>query len=224
MMFFLLLNSYLIFQNENPPGTIAVGDFYVDKTEILNIHWLEYQYYLKKELDESEYWKISPDSSNNWYELRETRYEPTTLITYEQAKAYCEWRSEVVSENFGIDITYRLPTEIEWDLIAETIISKEREKIIRSLNKLNKSLVKKKDQYFLQKRESPGNNLYDLFSNVSEMTATKGIAKGGNNVQLFELENINQTIKYNEPNPYLGFHCIAEIRNANNTLKWKIKK
>jgi len=47
------------------------------------------------------------------------------------------------------------------------------------------------------------------------MTATKGIAIGGNNFELLEFENIDLTLKYNEPNPYLGFRCIAERTNAN---------
>jgi len=64
MIYTLILFITLSFQKTTPPATVKVGDYYVDKTEATNLHWLEYQYYLKQELDPSEYWKINPDSSN----------------------------------------------------------------------------------------------------------------------------------------------------------------
>lgn len=214
MIFLIILNIGLIPQQLTPPGTIKVGGFYVDKTEILNIHWLEYQYYLKQELDESEYWKISPDSSNTWYDALDRRYEPIVLINHRQANDYCEWRSRVVSEKQGFNITYRLPTPEEWNLIAEAILNEKEDKILKSLSKLKKKLDKSKGEYFLQSRESPRNHLYDLFSNVTEMTAIKGIAKGGNNYELLDPKNLKTIIKYTQANPYLGFRCIAEITDA----------
>ncbi|MEM6805586.1 MAG: SUMF1/EgtB/PvdO family nonheme iron enzyme, partial [Bacteroidota bacterium] len=153
---------------------------------------------------------------NIWYNLRERRYEPITLIDYKQAKNYCEWRSNVVSEKLGVEVIYRLPTPREWEMIAHEIWKKKEGRQIRSLSRLRKYLLKADESYYLQSREYPKNLVYDLFSNVSEMTATKGIAKGGSNFVLLKQESLKTDVKYRQPNKYLGFRCVAEIKRTND--------
>src|SRR5690606_32449531 len=83
-----------------PPGTIKVKDYYVDQFEMTNIDWLEFLHYKKQEVDSVAYQKLLPDSTNTWYTLKEHRFDPLVLVTYEQALEYCKWRSAVVSKNF----------------------------------------------------------------------------------------------------------------------------
>ncbi len=213
MIYFVFLQFLFFVQESQPIGTKKIGNYYVDKTEILNIHWLEYIYYKKQELDESVHSKLIPDSTNTWYKDRDRRYEPITLITYEQAVDYCKWRSEVVSKQLGMEVIFRLPTESEWNEIADIIIQQNKKKIDKEREGYQKKLADNSIEPGLISRQSPKNKIYDLFGNVSEMTATKGIAKGANNKQLLMEENRIETIEYNESSPYIGFRCIADIKS-----------
>src|SRR6478736_5583225 len=102
-----ILTLILFFNlNRNPPGTIKIKNYYVDKTEIQNIHWMEYIFQKGKE-DSTDVQKLLPDPENSWYSMPENRHKPIVLITYEQALEYCAWRSKAVSGRLGKKIKYR---------------------------------------------------------------------------------------------------------------------
>ncbi len=208
MLTFILLLSL----NDNPPGTIKIKTYFVDKTEIQNIHWLEYIYHKGQELDSIEILKLLPDSSNFWYAIPENRFKPIVLITYEQALDYCAWRSKVVSERIGKKITYRLPTTTEWNDIAEELIKTNLKQIEKEIQETTKVVKKDSTQYILTDNEKPKSRIYNLFDNVTEMTLEKGIAMGSNNYELTDPKtNLTRLIKYDSPNTYLGFRCVAEM-------------
>ncbi|WP_299700793.1 SUMF1/EgtB/PvdO family nonheme iron enzyme [uncultured Pontibacter sp.] len=211
------LLTFILFLNLNstPPGTKQVKNYHVDTTEILNIHWLEYIHHRENEIGTADRHKLLPDSANTWYRKSENHFKPIVLISYEQALDYCAWRSKVVSKKLGKNVTYRLPTASEWTAIAEEIIKTDLKQQEKNLAKTKKAVSKITGQYFLidsRKQEKSNNSIYNLFDNVSEMTAEKGVSMGANNHQLFDLkENANRTISYDGPSPYLGFRCIVEI-------------
>lgn len=209
----IILTFVLLFNlNNNPPGTIKVKNYFVDKTEIQNIHWLEYIYHKGQTLDSIEIQKLLPDSTNFWYSIPENRFKPIVLITYEQALDYCQWRSQVVSEKIGKKVTYRLPTKIEWKDIVEELIKYDVKHIEEEIKEAKQKIKKDTTQYTLIDRERPKAKVYDLFDNVTEMTSEKGIAVGSNNYDLTDPQkNMTRLIRYNAPNIYLGFRCIAEI-------------
>lgn len=208
-----ILTFILLFSlNENPPGTIKIKNHFVDKTEIQNIHWLEYIYHKGQEMDSVQLQKILPDSSNFWYSIPDNRYKPIVLITYEQALDYCVWRSKVVSERIGRKVTYRLPTTTEWKDIAEEIFKTDLKQIEKELEETRKIIKKDSTQYTLIEREKPKSRIYNMFDNVTEMTFEKGIAMGSNNYELADPKvNLTRLIKYDSPNTYLGFRCVAEM-------------
>lgn len=116
---------------------------------------------------------------------------PITGIRYEQAVAFCKWRTKVIGDN---KIVFRLPTPDEWKDFAENGLSEtERENRFRdSLNKKNCSEFNYNIPCNNGNNTNQGNlkgvamysprknGAYDVFGNVSEMTSLKGIAKGGN--------------------------------------------
>lgn len=208
-----ILTFVLLFSlNTNPPGTTKIKSYFVDKTEIQNIHWLEYIYYKRQEMDSVELQKILPDSSNFWFTSPANRYKPIVLITYEQALDFCAWRSKVVSDRIGKRVTYRLPTTTEWKDIAEEIIKTDLKQIEKELKEIRKIVKKDSTLYTLVAREKPKSRIYNMFDNVTEMTMEKEIALGSNNFNLVNPKtNLTRLIKYDSPSTYLGFRCVAEI-------------
>lgn len=97
-----------------PPGTAQVSDsLYMDKTEITNISWREYMYWLGRVHGlKSEIYKAAVPDTNCWqqfnnklwvnsiYYLKGPNYSnhPVIGITHKQAKDFCKWRTNVVFE------------------------------------------------------------------------------------------------------------------------------
>ena len=211
IVFYLMLLSSPN-QHGNPPGTLKVGDYYVDKTEISNIHWMEYLHYESREKDSTEMLALLPDTANVWFGVRANRLIPMTMISYEQAMNYCQWRSKMVSKKIGMKVTYRLPTPAEWSQIATTLIERDEKMCSKQIEQSKKKQKRNPQEYFLHPILASENEIYNYFDNVSEMTSEKGVAMGGNNLELFELrENITRTKTYSAPNAYLGFRCIAKF-------------
>lgn len=213
MLATLLFYSLMFIIDQNPVGTIKINHHYVDKTEILNIHWIEYIHHRRQELDSVDVQKLFPDSSNHWYSQPAYRFKPIVLITYEQALDYCAWRSKVVSERVGKKITFRLPTSTEWKEIAVELIKNDLKDIEKESKKIKKLGNTKTPNYILMAIEKPKSKVYHFFNNVTEMTLTKGIAMGSNNHEILNnTTNLVEVVKYDGPHPYLGFRCIAEFK------------
>ena len=92
--------------NKTQYFSTTVETFYMDETEIANIHWLEYLFHLRKE-SEQEYTAALPDtivwarqfSFNDFYVenyLRHPafRFYPVVGVSWLQANEYCKWRSD----------------------------------------------------------------------------------------------------------------------------------
>lgn len=104
--------------NVIPPGGIKIGqNFYCDETEALNIHWAEYEYWVKRVHGPAspEYASILPDTTvwlnedsclydYQYYYLRHPAFysHPLVGISQEQAEAFSKWRSDRVFEAYLI--------------------------------------------------------------------------------------------------------------------------
>jgi formylglycine-generating enzyme required for sulfatase activity len=209
----LILYLWMFNQQENPPGTIKVKNYYVDKTEISVEDWKVYVYFKSKELSSKQVLSILPIISPQWYNNPGNNNLPIIQITYEQAMAYCQWRSKVVSEGQNREIVFRLPTPSEWEEIAQALLEKEQKKVDKSFSKLRKKISKDTTDYQILNPELVNLKISDLFYNVSEMTSEKGIAMGLNNKDLMEGDtSLLKQVNYNQTSIYLGFRCIAEIK------------
>jgi len=173
-------------------------------------------------------------------------FYPVVGVSYEQVQAYCKWRSERVMEMYsakfgkrkvGIKyprkVTYRVPTESEWEYAASSGLDLDtfpfgREKII---DKKSNSIFLTKDNYGIDSTFSVTDSLgflkdilapcfsfapnkfglYNMIGNVAEIVAEKGIAKGGSLNHSLEESQIKKEIIYTQPECWLGFRCICEV-------------
>lgn len=100
--------------SQQVPGvTFISNNLAVDRTEITNFHWKEYSTWLKHVYgaQSPDYLAALPDTNvwmnldSSYIDFRDYYYQhpayrdfPVVGITYEQAVAYCEWRSDRVFE------------------------------------------------------------------------------------------------------------------------------
>ncbi|MFM6954718.1 MAG: SUMF1/EgtB/PvdO family nonheme iron enzyme [Sphingobacteriaceae bacterium] len=107
-------NQDLVYENDNTKRRVTVASFYMDETEVSNVDWLEYLYWIKRNFkDDAEYYyNALPDTLvwrrplsynepyvNNY--LRHPAFQdyPVVGVTWEQARDYCVWRSDRVNED-----------------------------------------------------------------------------------------------------------------------------
>ncbi len=241
-----------------PPGCVKVNDsLYADATEISNIDYLEFvTWNLNNKGADSEEYRFSLPDTTVWSSkylkpftelyFRHPAYSkyPVVGVSYEQALAYCEWRSDRVNELIYVknnkisydevkkmkDIPevfhYRLPTEQEWEQIAAMPYSE----------KINKKLTSEKysglNRYNLttgtgEILDPAGNDnaditapvysywpnalgIYNIIGNVAEMTAEKGLAKGGSWTNRVDEVQVEKDFNYEKPDNWLGFRCVCE--------------
>lgn len=162
---------------------------------------------------------------------------PVVGVSYEQATTYCTWRTQAVQEMLQANdiegpkaFHYRLPSKTEWELIASTGFSEKTKKKLDSkrykgrhlYNFKYKSREERKqfgklgdfahmpapvEAYFPNKYE-----VHNLFGNIAEMVAEKGIAKGGSWAHYYEdIFPTNKDISYEKPTRWLGFRCVCEV-------------
>lgn len=241
---------------KTPPGTVSINDsLFIDKTEITNVAWREFIMYLttiqkdsvtaNQNLPNNLVWN-KDDTSHSpytefYYEHPTFNNYPVVGISYEQAVAFCKWRSNTVNALFskepqknpfpGRKYTYRLPTIQEWEAAAENI----------DLNDIPKKFKNKSDRFYLAnvcEGSSPVEiskassytaevhtykqnkfGIYNMIGNVSEMTFTKGIAKGGNFLLPLDSCKLSKEQHYLKPEAWLGFRCVCEIASSKSNLE-----
>jgi formylglycine-generating enzyme len=106
-----ILNS-----NNSIERAVTVASFYMDETEVANINWLEYEFYIKQDSDDY-YWKNNlPDTTvwakdlayndpyvDHYYRYPGFRFFPVVGVNWRQAVNYCKWRTLVVNRKLALD-------------------------------------------------------------------------------------------------------------------------
>lgn len=235
------------------PGTILLRDsLWLDRYEISNVDWREYVSWTARRygagspeyratLPDSIFWltrsDLSTEPQHESY-FREPQYNeyPVTGIGYDQAVAYCQWRTERVREAVCMspaekarmpkDFQYRLPTLAEWEYAAAAGLDVEKhpfgfEEIHRNSNRckiVTKETLSAGDYpentFGLPRGTGAPNRLgfYDLIGNAAEMVAERGIAKGGSYAHTLAESRVKSRIRYEKPMPWLGFRCICAVK------------
>ena len=104
----------VMFDGNSRAAKVTVGSFYLDRTEVTNLHWLEYIHWMKRVYNKSYphvYKKSLPDTLA-WrkvlgyrekyveYYLRHPSYNdyPVVGVSWLQANEFCKWRTDRVNE------------------------------------------------------------------------------------------------------------------------------
>ncbi len=104
-----LLNS-----NNHIERAVTVASFYMDETEVTNLNWLEYEYYIRLDSEEY-YWRNNlPDTTvwskdlayndpyvDHYYRYPGFRFFPVVGVNWRQAVNFCKWRTAVVNNKLA---------------------------------------------------------------------------------------------------------------------------
>ncbi len=126
----------------NIPRTVSVSSFYMDETEVANVHYREYIYWLSRTygsdyplvvsdaLPDSSVWRsaLSYNEPLTQYYFRHAAYDyyPVVGVNWHQAQKFAKWRSDRVNEYILIKNGFikRNPNQVNEDIFdTETYVN-----------------------------------------------------------------------------------------------------
>ena len=125
----------------NVPRRVTVSSFYMDETEITNLHWLEYLYWInrvygvdypeiyKKALPDTLVWRNKLAFMEPYTELylRHPAYRdyPVVGVNWLQANDFCAWRTDRVNEMILIreGLFYHNPNQVNEPFTTEAYLA-----------------------------------------------------------------------------------------------------
>ncbi|MCL6523965.1 MAG: SUMF1/EgtB/PvdO family nonheme iron enzyme [Thermoflavifilum sp.] len=109
----------VMYQWNNIPRRVTVSSFYIDETEVANVHYREYLFWLNRVFGQTYpqvYLKALPDTLvwrselayneplvEYYFRHPAYNYYPVVGVNWEQASDFCKWRSDRVNEKLLID-------------------------------------------------------------------------------------------------------------------------
>jgi sulfatase modifying factor 1 len=134
----------------------STGAFYLSKLEVTNDDWRDFHKAMvakfgkedaKRFLPDTSVWtKSFPYSYNQpmmdyyYYHPAYAKY-PAVGITWNQAKAYCDWRTEDINNKLKADgfadatVILRLPTKNEWTYVADPLRERQMKSLLSGMSK-----------------------------------------------------------------------------------------
>lgn len=234
-----------------PPGTVQINDtLFADEAEITNLGWLEFEMWTAATYGKNskEHLAVLPDTLV-WrdklafnepyvkYYYRHPAYKdfPVVGVSYEQAIAYCKWRTNQVKTFLSIkkdfrhqNFEYRLPTKAEWEFLASTSSkflqnNGKNEKGLAQLNFIYVDTIAKDGNKYadvtapVKAFNKNWLGLYNMLGNVAEMVQEKGISKGGSWRNHQEECRPGKELEYQKPTAWLGFRCVCVMKRIPNS-------
>ena len=106
----------VFYTHDNVERTVTVQSFFLDQTEIANIHWLENLHYIQRDSSETYFQSALPDTTvwekelafntpyvSNYLRYPGFRYYPVVGVSWNQAVDYCRWRTEAVNKQRAME-------------------------------------------------------------------------------------------------------------------------
>jgi len=229
-MIFLILLNFLSLDIQDakrpvPPGTVKVSEnFYVDRTEVNMFEWTFYETFSRTDKDTALLFASKVGRLYDSGPLINVQDYPMHQLTYEEALAFCQWRTSVVNRDFHSNkdykVLYRLPTEDEFELIVafeteafKKRVDKVKDQVATSVTDSEVAGYYGYGPYRKGGRLPKGmakKRLYGLFSNAAEMSSEKGIAFGMTNLNFDPNGDPLIQTTYDGPSKWVGFRCVAE--------------
>lgn len=107
-------DEYITMPRNNPMRAITVSSFYMDKYEVSNLNWREYLHWtevvfggvapelVQKVLPDTLVWReelaYNEPYLENYFRHPAFSFYPVVGVSWEQAMAYCQWRTDRVNE------------------------------------------------------------------------------------------------------------------------------
>ena len=107
-------DEFITAPRNNETRTLTVSSFYMDKYEVTNLNWNEYLHWLEyvfgavapelvdQARPDHKVWRedlaYNDPYENNYFEHPAFSFYPIVGVTWEQAMAYCQWRTDRVNE------------------------------------------------------------------------------------------------------------------------------
>ncbi len=213
-----------------PPGTVLIQKgLFADQTEVTNASWVEYLVDLQACYGtSSETYKLALPDTSVWNEvnslltskyLRHPLYKnyPVVGVSYEQATAFCKWRTERVKAFYRLrykeewNIEYRLPTEQEWEMMATWESYRINQNTAEKAQFNCKETCKTPHTIQVKLFSKSLTKQYQLLGNVAEMVLEKNKAKGGSWFHTAEACRTSLSQSYIVPTAWLGFRCVCLV-------------
>lgn len=170
--------------------------------------------------------KHEPSQKHHWwnyFSYTGTKHNPVVGVSYEQAMAYCVWRSLFITHlynnviqkkakykklnNTYVQFEFSLPDIETWEKACKD--DTYNSSYSYHVAKPNSPKHEHPNAAFDNTPNSAG--FYNLIGNVAEMTSTKGTAKGGSFLQTSEECNPSNNLTYSKPERWLGFRCVCKV-------------